>query len=119
MASCLLTGEQRYDYTQQIDPIRPFDVHSPVAALGAWEVLWRISRLNLDPGVFAANLATPGQSSREATETTFGVNWYLNKWVRAQFNWEHAWFAEPVQIGNERFPLTSEDALYTRFQVIF
>ena len=24
MASCLLTGEERYDYTQQIDPIRPF-----------------------------------------------------------------------------------------------
>ena len=119
MASYLLTGETRVDYTQQISPLRPFQPYAPVAMPGAWEVLLRVSRLDVDPAAFAAGLATPGQSSLEATECTLGVNWYLNMWVRAQFNWEHAWFAEPIKFGSEPFPLHSEDALYTRFQVIF
>ena len=37
----------------------------------------------------------------------------------AQFNWEHADFASPIKIGNMANPLSKEDALYTRFQVIF
>ena len=77
-----------------------------------WEVLFRVSRLDLDPVVFTDHLVSPsGQFSREATECTLGVNWYLNKWVRTQFNWEHAWFAEPIKIGNEPAALSHEDAL--------
>ncbi len=118
MFSYLLTGEERYDYTQQIDPIRPFMPYSPIATPGAWEILWRISRLDMDPQVLTLT-PTTGAYSREATESTVGLNWYLNKWVRTQFNWEHAWFAEPVKVGNEPYPLKSEDALYARFQIIF
>lgn len=120
MASCLLTGERRYDYTEQIEPINPFHPYSPIATPGAWEVLFRVSRLDLDPVVFTDHLVSPtGQFSREATECTLGVNWYLNKWVRTQFNWEHAWFAEPIKFGDMPAPLSHEDALYARFQIIF
>jgi phosphate-selective porin OprO/OprP len=120
MGSYLLTGEQRYDYTQQIDPINPFHAYSPLATPGAWEVLFRISRLDLDPIVFTDHLVSPtGQFSHEATECTLGANWYLNKWVRTQFNWEHAWFAEPIKFGDMPAALSHEDALYARFQVIF
>ena len=119
MASWLLTGEQRTDYTQQIDPVRPFSIDAPIASPGAWELIARLSKLDVDPEVFAAKLATPGVSSLGATEITCGFNWYLTRWIRTQFNWEHAWFSNPVQIGNEHFPLTTEDALYTRFQLIF
>jgi phosphate-selective porin OprO/OprP len=118
MASYLLTGEKRYDYTQQIDPITPFSPYSPICNPGAWEILWRVSRLDMSPNALTLIPAT-GLYSREATESTVGVNWYLNKWIRTQFNWEHAWFAEPVKIGNEAFPLHTEDALYARFQIIF
>ena len=34
MGSYLLTGEQRYDYTQQIDPITPFCPYSPICNPG-------------------------------------------------------------------------------------
>ena len=67
----------------------------------------------------ASNTGTADRSSNEAFETTAGVNWYLTKWSRAQLNWEHANFATPVQMGNMKKPLTEEDTLYTRFQVIF
>jgi hypothetical protein len=40
--------------------------------------------------------------------------------VRTQFNWEHAWFDDPVQLGPSRRNLTKDsDALLTRFQIIF
>ncbi len=51
---------------------------------------------------------------------TTGINSYMNKWVRAQFNWEHAEFdGGKVQIGSAPFAFSKEDALDTRFQVIF
>ena len=82
-----------------------------------------MSRLDLDSGVFTpgpAQLANPKLYSRGATEMTLGYNWYFNKWVRMQFNWEHAWFDDPVQLGSSPRNLTIDsDALLTRFQIIF
>jgi phosphate-selective porin OprO/OprP len=124
LVTYLLTGEQRTDYTQQIDPIRPFNPCAPMASPGAWELAFRVERLEVGQQAFSAGLATKtagtsNRSSPEAAETTLGLNWYLNKWVRAQLNWEHATLASPVKIGNVANPFTKEDALYTRFQIIF
>ena len=118
MASYLLTGEQRYDYTEQIDPITPFSPHSPICnpqRLG--NILWRVSRLDMSPNALTLTFSATGLGSREATGSTFGVNWYLNKWVRTQFNWEHAWFADPVKIGQtvSRFRCTMERLLVYSF----
>ena len=67
-----------------------------------------------------ARLADPTKVSNGATEMTLGFNWYLNKYVRAQFNWEHSWFDRPVQLGPAKTQFfTTNDALMTRFQVIF
>ena len=126
MATYLLTGEQRTGYSQQIEPLRPFDPTAPLASPGAWELVFRVDRLEVgQPGiqrrnaVWPATRAPPNRSSNEAFETTAGVNWYLTKWARAQLNWEHANFASPIQIGNMKKALTEEDTFYTRFQVIF
>jgi phosphate-selective porin OprO/OprP len=124
MATYLLTGEQRYDYTQQIDPIHPFDPNCPFQSSGAWEAVLRFERLAVGHEAFTAGLATDtagsnNRSSPECSETTLGLNWYLNKWVRAQLNWEHANFDSPVKIGNAPKGFTVEDALYCRFQIIF
>jgi hypothetical protein len=60
-------------------------------------------------------------NSRAATELTAGFNWYFNRWVRMQLNFEHAWFEDPVLLGsNPKVNLTKDsDALVTRFQIIF
>ena len=119
----LLTGEERTDYTQQIAPLRPFDPGLPFVSPGAWELVYRISRLDVPTSVFnagAANLADPTKYSSGATESTVGVNWYWNKWVRAQLNWEHAWFDDRVALGTGSNPyLKHQDTVYTRFQFIF
>jgi phosphate-selective porin OprO and OprP len=126
MATWLMTGEERHEYSQQIEPLCPFDPTAPLASPGAWELVVRVDRMEVGAPAFAgganalaSNTGTTNRSTNACYETTAGVNWYLNKWVRAQLNWEHANFASPVQLGNMTKALSGDDALYTRFQVIF
>jgi phosphate-selective porin OprO/OprP len=123
MATYLLTGEERTGYSQAIEPLAPFDPHCPFVASGALELVGRVSRLRVGDEVFAsgaARLADPARFSHGVTELTIGLNWYLNRWLRAQCNWEHVWFDDPVQLGSGAGGLLdSQDTLMTRFQVIF
>jgi phosphate-selective porin OprO/OprP len=120
LATYLLTGEERHEYTQQIAPLRPFGIASPFASPGAWEAVCRVSRLDVGSEIFTDKLVNPALYSSGATESTVGFNWYWNKWVRTQFNWEHARFDDPVALGTGTHPLTDhQDTLYCRFQFIF
>ena len=61
-----------------------------------------------------------GQFSQGATELTVGFNWYLNKYVRLQFNYEHDWFDQPVQLGpGASGRVKDQDTLLTRLQLNF
>lgn len=57
--------------------------------LGAWELAARWSYIDLN----GANLAGPG---RRLNDLTFGLNWYLNKFTKFQFNYIHAFLDDPV-----------------------
>ena len=123
LATYLLTGEERTTYSEPVTPLRAFDPCHPFHCSGAWELVGRVSRLRIGDAVFApgpAQLANPALYSPGATELTLGFNWYFNKWVRMQFNWEHDWFDDPVQLGpGSAGRLRHQDSLLTRFQVIF
>jgi phosphate-selective porin OprO/OprP len=120
----LLTGEERTGYSQQIAPLRPFDPAANGTGLGAIELVGRVSRLVAGDRVFAGGpnrLADPAAVSNGATEMTLGVNWYLNRWARVQFNWEHVWFDRPVRLGGPGAGglLPGQDTLLTRVQFVF
>ena len=123
LATCLLTGEERTTYSQAIAPRANFNPLAPLAEPGAWELVARVSQLHVGSVVFVPgtnNLADATRYAATATEMTLGFNWYLNALVRAQFNWEHAWFNEPVRLGTPPGGLLRfQDTLYARFQVIF
>jgi phosphate-selective porin OprO/OprP len=129
MGTYLLTGEERTTYSAPVDPLSPFDPCHPLAGTGAWELVARFSKLDLGAEVFqplttgrttTISLANPNGNSRVASEITLGFNWYLNRWVRVQFNYEHSWFADPVRLGpTPRGLVDHQDALLTRLQVIF
>jgi phosphate-selective porin OprO/OprP len=129
LATLLLTGEERTTYSEVIDPLRPFDPCHSLNGPGAWELVARVSHLRLGDDVFQPlptgrttfiTLADPTRFSNEATEMTLGFNWYMNRWVRMQFNWEHAWFEDPVRLGpGPNGLLSHQDTLLTRLQIIF
>jgi phosphate-selective porin OprO and OprP len=129
LSTLLLTGETRTTYSEPIAPLHPFDPCHPWHCPGAWELVARVSRLDLGAEVFEPlptgrrtfiQLADPTRFSRGATELTLGYNWYLNKFVRMQFNGEHAWFDDPVRLGpGPDGLLRHQDSLLTRLQVIF
>lgn len=120
LGTYLITGEERTTYSEAVVPRRNFDPRHPLSCPGAWELVARVSRLEVNSRVFAPGplrLADPLASSPAATEMSLGFNWYLNAWVRLQFNWEHAWFDSNVRLGG--LPFGHQDSLLTRFQVIF
>jgi phosphate-selective porin OprO/OprP len=129
MGTYLLTGERRTTFSAPIAPLRPFDPCHAWCCCGAWELVGRISRLTVGEDVFArlptgrttfVTLADPAKFSRGATELTAGFNWYLNRWVRMQFNYEHAWFDDAVRLGpGPQGLLRHQDSLLARLQLIF
>jgi phosphate-selective porin OprO/OprP len=70
---------------------------------GAWEVGFRYSGIQgNEPGIFFNNLFTPQlvpTFNRHTDQFTFGVNWYLNYWVRFQSNIDIDRLKDPSTIG--------------------
>lgn len=123
LTTCFLTGERRTDYSQQIDPIHPLTPGCFFASPGAFELLFRVSHLEVDQAAFAPgpnNLVDASRYSPAATETTLGLNWYWTKWSRMQLNWEHAWFDQPVGLAGTGNPgLSGQNTVAARMQFIF
>lgn len=122
MLTYLITGEERTTYSQPISPLRPFALAHPFTNPGAWELVVRVSRLDVGDVVFApgaARLADPAKYSNSASELTVGFNWYFNALVRMQFNYEHGWFGDPVLLGPPKTFFRNSDALLARMQIIF
>ncbi len=87
-AAYILTGEHRpYNRTNgvlgRVVPKHPFGERG----MGAWEVAGRWSYLDLnDADIRGGRL----------NDLTFGLNWYLNKFTKFQFNYIHAFLDSPV-----------------------
>ncbi len=94
-ASYLLTGETR-ERLSLVDPIHPFNPRSGQFGLGALELQARFSELSVGNQVFTAGLADPNLWSNRVDMVDVGLNWYLNKFVKVYFDWEHAMFGQAV-----------------------
>ena len=116
-AGYIFTGETIRDRTL-IDPLHPFDLRGGRFGLGAFEPTARYSELTLDPRVFTDGFADPKLWTNQARLVDVGMNWYLNKFVKVYFDWEHAMFASPVFSNNGRSQ-TSNDLFWIRTQVYF
>jgi phosphate-selective porin OprO/OprP len=114
-AGYIFTGETIRDRTL-VDPIRPFDLSRGKFGLGAFEPTARYSELTLDRRVFTEGLADPSLWTNQAKMVDVGVNWYLNKFVKVYFDWEHAMFANPVFSSNGPAQ-KSNDLFWVRTQV--
>ncbi len=109
----ILTGEKS-SYSGVV-PARSF--RPGQAGWGAWEITARYANLKIDDNTFPV-FADPAASASEATAWGVGVNWYLNKTVRATFDYFQTRFGTllpPTSVLLRQ----NEQALVTRLQLVF
>jgi phosphate-selective porin OprO/OprP len=111
--SYVLTGEKA-SY-RNIAPAKPFDPRN--GEWGAFELAFRWGQVTLDRDAFTQGFADPATSAREATAYTLGLNWYLNRAVKAQLNYERTDFDRAIPFGARS--RDHEDLFLTRFQIAY
>ncbi|WP_397568646.1 OprO/OprP family phosphate-selective porin [Schlesneria sp. T3-172] len=112
-----LTGE-RIEKRETVAPLRP--ITRSGTGHGAVEVFGRYSNLKLGQQVFSADLANPNDWTNNAGITDIGFNWYLNRYVRMTFDWQHSMFASPVLLNKEKdLRSKTDDLFWIRCQLYF
>lgn len=88
----VVTGEPTSE--RAVTPRSPFD---PAAGnWGAVQVAARFGEISIDRDTVAFGLAAAG-ASREARQLTFGINWYLNNFVRVYGTYERFTFGRHLR----------------------
>ena len=109
-AAWALTGEPAT--YRGITPRRSFN--TATGEWGAWEIVARANGLNLDDASFPT-FADPARNVQGATAYGAGLNWYINRAVRLQFNYERTQFSTAAG-GVAR---AAEQVLISRMQLAF
>lgn len=84
--SYVLTGEENVFTTPT--PLHP--VNFKEGGWGAWEIVARYGELSIDDAAFP--LFAVGGSARKINSWGLGLNWYLNKNVKFNFDYEQSFF---------------------------
>lgn len=114
-----LTGEQVRG-RETVVPLKPFDPRCGCSQLGAVEVFGRYSYLHLSQDIFDEDLAEEDEWTNEVSMIDIGCNWYLNRFTKFVFEWQHAEYSDPVLINNVTGARsTRNDLFWGRCQVYF
>ena len=120
-ASWVLTGEDAA--YNGITPRHPFDTRN--GGWGAWQLAARFAELDLDNNAFvgsaATRLADPTKSTTGAQAWSVGLNWFLNKNIRANLSYSHTAFSSYAgnKIAGGNAAAQEENTLFTRLQLAF
>ncbi len=114
--SWVLTGE-RASY-KGVSPASNFD---PAAGTwGAFEVAARYTELTVDDEAFDLGYADPLRSARQARAWAAGLNWYLNKNLKAQLNFEQTAFEGGARtVSGDEADRETENLVVSRVQIAF
>jgi phosphate-selective porin OprO/OprP len=112
----VLTGEDAA-YTG-LTPLHPFDPHHN--QWGAWQLVARYGGLNVDGKAFQDGFASATKSADAATAWSVGLNWYLNKNIRANLSFSHTDFGGFTgKAAPGTVPAQAENVLFSRVQLAF
>jgi phosphate-selective porin OprO/OprP len=113
----VLTGEDT-GYNSNPKPAQDFNFEA--GTWGAWEVAARLSQLSVDEAAFAGagtgDFANRNTQAQRIDAYSLGVNWYLNRNVKASLNFEHSEFQE-ADASTADFE--NENAILSRVQLSF
>lgn len=114
--SWVLTGEDAA--YSGVTPLHPFNPRN--GDWGSWQLVARYAALSVDDKAFADSFANPAKSADGAHEWSVGLNWYLNRNVRADLSFSHTWFdgftGKPAP---GVVPAQAENVLFSRLQLAF
>ncbi|AGA30180.1 OprO/OprP family phosphate-selective porin [Singulisphaera acidiphila] len=113
-----LTGESQERRTI-LEPKHPFSLRRDKLGPGAWELIFRYSSLEFDHSVFTGGLANPELWSQRAWTTNLGMNWYLNRYVKIYFDWQHTEFGNPVIYRQPDLKQLTNELFWIRMQLYF
>jgi len=108
----VLTGETA-SYNG-LTPKHPFDFSK--GQWGAWQLVARYADLDVDDAAFPT-FASTGSAS-EAKAWSVGLNWYLNKNIRANVSYSHTKF-DDIKGAPSAVTRQDENAIFTRVQLAF
>lgn len=112
----VLTGEDA-SYTG-ITPRSPFDPRKN--QWGALQLVARYAALDVDDEAFKQGFANPAKSADTATAWAVGLNWYLNKNIRANLSFSQTAFGGFTgKAAPGAVPAQNENVLFTRVQLSF
>ena len=111
--SWLLTGEDA-TYTG-VTPLHPFDPRSN--QWGAWQVVARFGELAVDEAAFTKGFASSAASANKAQAWAVGLDWFLNKNLRANLSYSHTVFSGYT--GAASGLSQPENVLFSRLQLSF
>ena len=101
-----------------VNPKHPFDPRN--GHWGAWQIVARYEQLNVDSKVFSDGFASSGKNADGANAWSIGLNWYLNRNIRADLSFSHTYFngftgiAAPGVVQAQ-----AENVLFSRLQLSF
>ena len=110
--SFVLTGEK--NSYNGIRPRLSFEPNKGIRHFGAVELVFRYGQLRIDKNTFPL-FANPKTAAQMATETAFGANWYLNRFVKLVTDYEITRFTAVSPAAN----LHGENVLMSRIQFAF
>ena len=113
-AGWVLTGEDA-SYTG-VTPKHPFDPRAN--HWGALQLVARYADLNIDDNAFPV-FANPATSASEAKAWAVGLNWYLNKNIRANVSYAHTSFGGKINSAAATVTRQPEEVVFTRLQLAF
>lgn len=112
-----LTGEE-VERRTFVEPLCPFDLREGKRGYGAFELQARFDHFDVGDQVFTGNLADPGTWTNSVNTVDAGVNWYLNRYMKIYFDWQHAMYDRPVMYRPGGLTRHS-DLFWIRTQVYF
>jgi len=96
-----------------VEPRAPFDPDTGGA--GALELAVRYGELSIDAAAFDLGFADATRSASRLSSFTVGLNWYLNRVIKLQLDYERSMFEGGAATGDR----AAEDLLGARLQAAF
>lgn len=100
---------------RRVRPKNPLELEN-IGSWGAVQLVTRYSELNLDSNAFTNGLFNPDHSVKKAQDFGVGINWYLNRNVKLQLDYNQTHFTNGAGGGVDRL---EEKILFSRMQLAF